>query len=253
MSNEDYIQEFVDEATTHLESIEEALLKLEKSPENANLINSIFRSVHSIKGTAGFFGLKNLVNCAHSIENLFGIIRRSEIKVDSLIIDVTLESLELLKKMVFNISESENVIIDKIIKKVKDIIEKNEKKGFEGKEKLELITPQKESVNIDKEQKVTVKYALSHGHNIFKIKLKLKEDVESKNLNPVVYFKKIESIGLVIDAYTDISEVDGLKNIEEAEISYIFIFSTVLDEELVSLALQIEPHRIIKLYSLSKF
>ncbi len=247
MSNEDYIQEFVDEATTHLESIEEALLKLEKSPENANLINSIFRSVHSIKGTAGFFGLKKLVNCAHSIENLFGIIRRSEIKVDPKIIDVTLESLDLLKKMVFNISESENVNIDNTVKKVKEIIEKNEKKGIESKEKLELITPEKESLNIDKEQKVTVKYALSHGHNIYKIKLKLKEDVESKNLNPVVYFKKIESIGLVIDAYTDISEVTGLKNIEEAEINYIFIFSTVLDEELVSLALQIEPHRIIKL------
>ena len=48
---------FVQEANEHLETLENDLVALEASPQNAELLNRLFRAIHSVKGTAGFFGL----------------------------------------------------------------------------------------------------------------------------------------------------------------------------------------------------
>ncbi|MCX7739130.1 MAG: Hpt domain-containing protein [Hydrogenothermaceae bacterium] len=57
--------EFVVEANEHLESLESKLLDLERDPENQELINTAFRSIHTLKGRAGFLGLTAIVETAH--------------------------------------------------------------------------------------------------------------------------------------------------------------------------------------------
>jgi two-component system, chemotaxis family, sensor kinase CheA len=93
---EEFIDSFVNEAGTLLENLESHLLDLEKEPEDRTSIDSIFRTMHTIKGTAGMFGFSDMQNLAHDLENLFDKVRNSELKVTTPIIDITLEACDLL-------------------------------------------------------------------------------------------------------------------------------------------------------------
>ncbi len=70
---------FVQEATEHLQSLEADLIALEKVPADPDRLNRTFRSVHSIKGTAGFLDLAPIVHLAHAMENTMAALRTGEL------------------------------------------------------------------------------------------------------------------------------------------------------------------------------
>ena len=70
------LREFLDETTDSLSPLENLLINLEGEPENIDLVNSIFRPIHSLKGTAAFFKLMKTRNLSHAVENLLDLIRK---------------------------------------------------------------------------------------------------------------------------------------------------------------------------------
>ena len=70
LDDEELLTGFLEEAQEHLASVEPDLLALESSPTDTELINRLFRSVHSIKGGSGFFNLNKMNQLAHAMENL---------------------------------------------------------------------------------------------------------------------------------------------------------------------------------------
>lgn len=66
---------FYEEAAEHLVTMEESLLKLEQSPENAELIDTIFRDAHSIKGCSSLVGFHEITNFTHGMENMLDLMR----------------------------------------------------------------------------------------------------------------------------------------------------------------------------------
>jgi two-component system chemotaxis sensor kinase CheA len=90
-------EEFIVEASEHLENLETALLELEKDPENQELINSAFRSMHTLKGGAGFLGLSKIVEVAHKAEDILGKVKEGKIKLDSNTIDLLLKTVDYIK------------------------------------------------------------------------------------------------------------------------------------------------------------
>ncbi|NLJ66770.1 MAG: chemotaxis protein CheA [Clostridiales bacterium] len=115
LKNEEFIQDFIDEAGSHVEQIESYLLELASNLNDQELVNQLFRSVHSIKGTAGFFGLDNIVRLSHSMESLFGAVRSEEVHLDDLSIDALLEANDCLGTMVKDPSNSQNIDISDYI------------------------------------------------------------------------------------------------------------------------------------------
>eukprot|EP01132_Coremiostelium_polycephalum_P020590 gene20590-24470_t len=73
-------------------------------PDDANLLNAIFRGFHTVKGGAGFLQLHELVECCHIAENVFDILRKGERHVDSELMDVILEALDAVNGM-FTVAE----------------------------------------------------------------------------------------------------------------------------------------------------
>jgi len=90
-------EEYVVEAKEHLENLEQKLLELEKNPKDKELINSAFRSMHTIKGGAGFLGLNVIVETAHLAEEVFGKLRSEELELTPEINDLLLKSVDFLK------------------------------------------------------------------------------------------------------------------------------------------------------------
>lgn len=85
---------FVEEARALLEEAGEALLTLERDPDDAEAINALFRAVHSIKGAAGLFDLPALVHLVHAGEDLLGAMREGRLRMDGGAADELLEGLD---------------------------------------------------------------------------------------------------------------------------------------------------------------
>lgn len=88
---------FFDESDEHLQNMEQLLMTLDVDAPDPEELNSIFRAAHSIKGGSGIFGFDALMNLTHVMENLLDKARNQEIQVTSAIVDIFLQTLDVLK------------------------------------------------------------------------------------------------------------------------------------------------------------
>jgi chemosensory pili system protein ChpA (sensor histidine kinase/response regulator) len=91
---------FVPEVEEHLQVVTECLLSLEAAP-SAEEINRLFRAMHTIKGSAAQVGLHRISHVAHRAEDLVGRLRDGELRPSAQIVDICLESVDTLKKLLY--------------------------------------------------------------------------------------------------------------------------------------------------------
>lgn len=91
---------FFEEAGEHLAVVEEGLLALEQHPQDLDLLNKIFRSAHSIKGTSGMFGFNAVAQFTHKMETLLDLLRNGQKAVSPEIADLLLKSTDCLKTLI---------------------------------------------------------------------------------------------------------------------------------------------------------
>ena len=72
---DDLLREFLTETNESLDAVDVELVRFEQDPNNAKILDNIFRLVHTIKGTCGFLGLPRLEALAHAAETLMGKFR----------------------------------------------------------------------------------------------------------------------------------------------------------------------------------
>ncbi len=106
-TDEEILKEFVIECMDHMASAESALLDLESSPDDVELVNTIFRAFHTIKGTSGFLGLDQIQSVAHLSENLLDRARDSELKITGGYADLALRSCDALKFMIEALTDAQ--------------------------------------------------------------------------------------------------------------------------------------------------
>jgi two-component system chemotaxis sensor kinase CheA len=93
------------ESLEDLATIEVSLIEIEQDSEDLDTINAIFRPFHTIKGVSGFLNLEKINKLAHASENLLDKARNGEIRIEGTIVDIILESIDLLKKMIQGVLE----------------------------------------------------------------------------------------------------------------------------------------------------
>ncbi len=113
IEDQELLQMFLEESREHLDGIESDFLKIEEMGEeiDSDLVNNVFRAIHSVKGGAGFLGLETIKNLAHSMENVLNLIRNGELVPTPEIVSVLLSSLDLLKELVQDYESSNDVDI----------------------------------------------------------------------------------------------------------------------------------------------
>lgn len=110
--NHELLINFVDESLESLYEIENNIINLEKSPTDKDIINSIFRPFHSLKGNASYFGLMKITKLAHKVEDLLDALRNEKISLNQSIIDVILPSTDYLREMLHNVHDDTPQISD---------------------------------------------------------------------------------------------------------------------------------------------
>ncbi|MBU8891910.1 MAG: chemotaxis protein CheA [Bacteroidales bacterium] len=93
---------FIEEATDNIHDLEDALLLIENDPEDKELIERIFRAMHSLKGGGAMFGFDSLSEFTHHLETLYDLVREGKYKITKKLLDVTLASVDHMKALLAN-------------------------------------------------------------------------------------------------------------------------------------------------------
>jgi len=114
---QEIIDDFLVEADELIASLDTHLVALESAPEDLDLLNSIFRAAHTIKGTSSFLGFDQVTSLTHKMEDVLNRLRKAELAVTPEIMDVLLESLDILKVLLDHVRNRspEPVDLDGII------------------------------------------------------------------------------------------------------------------------------------------
>ena len=110
---------FFDESDEHLDDMEQLLMSLDVESPDPEELNSIFRAAHSIKGGSGIFGFDALMNLTHVMENLLDKARNNELSVTADIVNVLLETLDVLKDTLNAYRDETPVPEDCIVERIK--------------------------------------------------------------------------------------------------------------------------------------
>jgi two-component system chemotaxis sensor kinase CheA len=106
MMMDDLLNEFLSETSEGIAELDSQLVRLEQDPNDPELLGSIFRIVHTIKGTCGFLGLPRLERVAHAAESVLDEIRNGALAVTPEVITAVLDSLDRIKTLLSALAET---------------------------------------------------------------------------------------------------------------------------------------------------
>lgn len=143
------VQEFLQESRENLSQVESQLSQLESSPDNSEILNSIYRTIHTLKGSAGFLGFQKIQEITHEGENLLDLLREGEFSINEAIADNLLASVDIIKSLLQNIestNEEGEVEFKYLVENLKSLAENqgvlgSSSKAAEGTSSGHLSTP----------------------------------------------------------------------------------------------------------------
>lgn len=103
---QEILQDFLVESFELIEQLDQDLVELENTPEDLELLNGIFRVAHTIKGASSFLNFDVLTHLTHHMENILNQARHGDIILDANIMDVVLESIDLMKALLYKIRDT---------------------------------------------------------------------------------------------------------------------------------------------------
>ncbi len=245
MTTEEYemLGLFVQEAGEHLETLETDLVALEANPRDSNLLNRLFRAIHSVKGTAGFFGLTPITDLAHVMESVMALIRDGRMDATGPIISLFLTGTDKLKSMVAAPDRAAQIDTLPERNALNALLRSDPPAApadLAGENELPLYLS---AFNIDPE---LVRDGLSHGHNLYVVQLRLHADIEAKGQSIFDYFHDVESLGTLIDSATDLSASGGLSQEMPDELVCSLLFSTAMEPDLLLCAFNLPAEQLTK-------
>jgi len=230
---------FYVEAREILEKSNSLILQAEAEPENLDLLNSLFRGIHSIKGTAGSVELFQISEFAHHLESLLSQIRDKKISLSSEIVDLILNSLDYLESLV-QMSESnlDYKLDEEKIKSIQAVYDSSSKK------KLEVESSQKESKKflefLSSEIVLEIKQNLEKGKFVYFIEILYTDQEFQFGYEPFVLLKNLQNNSKYYKAITDLSKLPSWESFEMDTLYLrpkIFCITNLSLEEIFDLAL----------------
>ncbi|MCK5228974.1 MAG: Hpt domain-containing protein, partial [Desulfobulbaceae bacterium] len=117
------LQDFMAETGEHLEEMETNLLKLEKDPGNREILNDIFRSAHTIKGSSEYLGMVKIAELSHKLETLLDMVRQGERRLNREIIDVLIGARDRIVNLVEDLdrNQAEETEIQDLVDRIEQL------------------------------------------------------------------------------------------------------------------------------------
>ena len=213
---------FFEEAAEHLAIIEEGLLELEQHPEDLDLLNKIFRSAHSIKGTSGMFGFNAVAQFTHKMETLLDLLRNGQKVVTPQIADLLLKSTDCLKTLIEAAKTGSPVDDETVQRFTAELAASQTASGGQ---------PSGQAAHASK---TTSAETGGQGH-VYSINWAPPEWLFQRGLDPLQIFKELAALGTLSQVNVDATKLPELAAMdpEKCYLSWTMKLETVKDREVV--------------------
>lgn len=212
MDTSQYLSMFLEESIENLQTLNEALLYLEQQPDEIDKVNEIFRVAHTIKGMAATMGFSHMAELTHKMEDVLAKFRDGDLKVTQGVVTVLFDCLDTLERMVNNISEGieEIVEISNIIEALEGIVEEN----VEESQVDDIVNEPKEiegefDIKLNEYDISIIKQAYEKGYKAIKIRIELSENTLLKSARAFLIFKEIEDYGEIIKSFPNTEDIES--------------------------------------------
>jgi two-component system, chemotaxis family, sensor kinase CheA len=225
---------FFEEAGDHVAVVEEGLLALEQHPEDLDLLNKIFRSAHSIKGTSGMFGFNAVAQFTHKMETLLDLLRNGQKVVTPQIADLLLKSTDCLKTLI-DAAKSGSPVDDDTVQRLTVELASASAAGSQPSAQVTAkAATGSSSPSTATSLSVTVPRT-SYPSRSFHIAWTPPEWLFQRGLDPLQIFKELADLGTLSQVAVDTSKLPELAAMdpEKCYLSWTMKLETVKDQKVV--------------------
>jgi two-component system chemotaxis sensor kinase CheA len=217
------LQIFSEESSELLQQSEYILLKLEDEPDSEELINDLFRTIHTIKGSAGLFGFDDVVSFTHVAESVMGRLRDKEIFFDDDLIGLLLDSRDQISQLVAHVLDNAELPISDTLKETGEgLLEKLHKylttetpitsSGLTSKTVPKTLTDIETELESAESERV--------GNDYWHISIRFNRNVLADGMDPLSFLRYLNQIGHYISITTLLTDLPLLDDINPEE-SYL--------------------------------
>jgi two-component system chemotaxis sensor kinase CheA len=180
--NDRHRETYREEAYELLTELERALLELEESPEDQEIIGQVFRTMHTIKGSGAMFGFDDIASFTHEIESCFDHVRSGTLPVTKELIDLTLKARDCILAMLDSSSTGASVDLQLIEETVVAF------RRLSSKESKECDTP-------DPSAPGNICSTDSPGTNTYRVRFRPNEQIFATGTNPLPLLNELRELG----------------------------------------------------------
>jgi two-component system, chemotaxis family, sensor kinase CheA len=208
-----YLSMFIDEAKDHLQAMNQNMLALESSPKDINIVQSIFRSAHTLKGMSATMGFEDLAKLTHEAENVLDLVRNNKLEMDAFIFDAMFKSVDALEIMIGDIIEggSGKADVTDIVETLRSIVAGDYEKKSTGSTGSKASKGVQGSIELDQFQYSVMLQSLETGNQVMHIEVFVREDCVLKAARAYMVFNVLEQYGEVVKSFPAVEEIEQEK------------------------------------------
>jgi two-component system chemotaxis sensor kinase CheA len=215
---------FLEEAEEQIELLDNAIVRMEKEADNAELMQEIFRAAHTIKGSSGMVGHVRMAELTHAMETMLDKIRNGQLKISSQIVNALLFGLDALKVLKEEVVSQQDADLDiaPIVERLKELTS-----AEAGANASDASTCN--SLELNPLQLQAIKEDLVKEHNIYRIKANVPSDSVWAAVRFMQVLNELNRIGKVVASSPSAKEIEEEKVAFDLEV----IFSGLADMDAV--------------------
>ena len=265
--DQELIADFVVESREGLAEIETDILRIEEcgSELDTELVNKVFRAIHSIKGASGFIGLHQIGELSHAFENVLCLLRNGELVPDPASTDLFLRSADLLKQMIDDAENSNDTDVGDLVRSLTSLAEGGETvtatTGDSEKPALSetdcsdrcgSLTSATETAIIPKSaafpfsvSNEDIRDHDSRGHHLYAMTIDLIGGLKEHARTPLELIQRLGDTGEIVKSCLDFDEAGELTTPEPDMLNLFVLFSTPLDPDVMATFWNLPPERLV--------
>jgi two-component system, chemotaxis family, sensor kinase CheA len=216
---QDYIELFYQDSDEHLQLMTDALLDLEKNPQDREALGALFRSAHTMKSSSAMVGFMHISEFTHKMEDLIGFLRDTDARIDTATVDILFQSFDILKDMLNQLQDEASeahrnktrakatemkLVFGKMLGEVDSVAEEDEGKA---------VAPR---IRMDEELRSRVEEFRLAGEFIYEINIRFLKTVQMASTRAFLILNNINQIGSALKTDPNLDDDNSELDLEFA-------------------------------------
>lgn len=210
---------FLEEADEHLQTLEEDLVKLEKDTDDQELLQAIFRAAHTLKGSSATLGHQRMAQLTHGMENILDKVRKGQLVINTSIMDVLLEALDVLKVLKDEIETLEESDIN-LVSILDGLAKAADQETIPASvdqvatplptsgQTTELAAGRESEISLDWDEKNMVLGGQKEGKTAFNILVRLDETSDMLSVRALLTLMALREVGEIVNSIPSSEEIE---------------------------------------------